>query len=288
MSLNREILSLFTRSPLWAIRPDAIAALLAGNLDTRAERPKTRSVGARPHKVAVIPVQGVLTKDGPAWLGSNYDGITEAAEQAAADPSVKHIVLAVDSPGGDVVGLPETAEALRSVAKVKPVTAMVDGMAASAAYWLTAQARDIHLTPSGEVGSVGVRMMHVDMSKALTDAGLNVTELSSGKYKTEWSPYHALSDDARADMQERLDTVHGTFLNYINSGRGSRATRQARETRFGEGRMFTAKDALAHGLVDRVQPTREFFKAVTQEPREVTALTPHRLQLALARARFAG
>ena len=63
----------------------------------QAAKPSTESRGS--HKIVIIPVQGVLTKDGPSWLGSSYDTITEAAEKAAADPAVKRVVLAVDSPG---------------------------------------------------------------------------------------------------------------------------------------------------------------------------------------------
>ena len=56
--------------------------------------------------MVVIPVQGVLSKDGPRWLGNSYEEISDAVEKAVADPSVKRIVLSVDSPGGEVTGLP--------------------------------------------------------------------------------------------------------------------------------------------------------------------------------------
>ncbi len=160
---------------------------LSGATGWEAAAPSTRMVGSRGEKAAIIPVQGVLTQDGPAYYGTNYQTIADAAEKAAADPDVKRIVLAVDSPGGSVTGLPETAAVLAAVAKIKPMSAVVEGVAASAAYWLTSQASDITLTPSGEVGSVGVRMMHVDQSRALDDAGITVTELHSGDFKTEWS-----------------------------------------------------------------------------------------------------
>src|SRR5580693_1261588 len=183
---------------LWAIREDymtrAVYARVYGSQSSagwRAARPSQRGEGKS--KVAVIPVQGVLSKDGPAWYGSNYEDIADAAEKAAANPSVSRIVLAVDSPGGEVTGLPETAQVLAQVAKVKPVSAIVEGQAASAAYWLTSQASDISLTPSGEVGSVGVRMMHTDVSKSLQDQGIKVTELFSGDFKNEWSPFSTLT-----------------------------------------------------------------------------------------------
>ena len=116
---------------LWAIRPEAVPTvvrLLA--LDTgkivagpeaaawAAAQPSMRGRGAG--KVAVIPVQGVLTNDGPAYYGSNYTTIANAAEKAAADPDVQRIILSVDSPGGEVTGLPETAALLASIAKQSP------------------------------------------------------------------------------------------------------------------------------------------------------------------------
>jgi capsid assembly protease len=295
-SLTRRI-ELLTRSALWAIRPETVCHLLLNLakpgpfsvLFPGFEAARPYSLGPKSNKVAVIPIQGVLTKDGPSWLGSNYDGINSALEQASADPSVKRIVLSVDSPGGEVTGLPETAAALASVAKVKPVSAMVEGMSASAAYWLTSQASDITLTPSGEVGSVGVRMMHVDVSKMLADMGYNVTELSSGNFKTEWSPFHPLTDEAKADMQTRLDAIHQDFLDAVTAGRGVRASQEIREARFGEGRMLPANKAVSNGMVDRLQASREFYKTVTpvqEEETPVHGLPTRRARVTLERKRF--
>jgi signal peptide peptidase SppA len=236
--------------------------------------------------VAVIPIYGLLTNDGPAHYGSNYLAIAAAAEKAASNPSVERIVLAVDSPGGDVVGLPEAADVLASVAKIKPVSAIVEGTSASAAYWLTSQANDITLTPSGEVGSVGVRMMHVDMSKMLNDSGFKVTELYSGDFKTEWSPYKPLTDAAKADMQGRLSAVHKNFVSAIARGRGIRTADFAAK-RFGEGRMFSADEALKHGLVDKVQAPHHFYRAVASPAAEqTTGFSPRRARLELERLRI--
>ncbi len=255
---------------LWAIAPNAMQAVLhritrhagkdeASLASARAASPTLQGRGT--NKLAVIPIQGVLTNDGPAYYGSNYQTISDAVEKAAADPDVKRIVLSVDSPGGQVAGLPETAAVIAAAAKTKPVSAIIEGTAASAAYWLASQASDITLTPSGEIGSVGVRMMHVDMSKMLDAAGYTVTELHSGDYKTEWSPFKPLSEDAQADMQTRLDATHADFLGAVAAGRGLRASVTMRKGRFGEGRMFSANDALRHGMVDRVQAPRAAMRA---------------------------
>jgi capsid assembly protease len=272
--MDHNCIDLFNRSPLWAIRPEALKTLIELSETWKVREGGIEAWGvAKPSlldtpdgtaKVACIPIRGVLTKDGPSWYGSNYDTITSALESAAADPAVKHIVLAVDSPGGEVTGLPETAAVLAQVAKTKPVSAIVEGTSASAAYWLTSQASSVTLTPSGEVGSVGVRMMHVDVSKMLEDNGYKVTELSSGDFKTEWSPYKPLSEEAKADMQTRLDATHNDFIKAIAEGRAGRASLEVRRNRFGEGRMFSANDALSHGLVDKLQSTRDFYRTIMQ------------------------
>lgn len=277
-------------SALWAITPEAVPMVvrfLTGQT-TDAERTVQpfKAPTASRSTVAVIPVRGVLTADGPSYFGSSYDGISSALEAAAGDPEVKHIVLAVDSPGGQITGLPETAATIAAVTKTKPVTALVDGTAASAAFWLASQANEVVLTPSGEVGSVGVRMMHVDMSALLEKAGYKVTELYSGDFKTEWSPFKPLSEEAKANMQSRLEATHADFINAVAAGRGARASEDAVASRFGEGRMYSAPNAKAHGLVDAIQPPRDFYKSIiTARTPAPAGLSPRRARLALERLR---
>jgi signal peptide peptidase SppA len=278
-----------TRS-VWAITPEGFAAFVSEMNGSRFALKayatlKPTTLGKNQSKVTVIPVKGVLTND-CSWCGTTYGSIADAAEKAAADPTVKRIVLAVDSPGGEVVGLPETASALQQAARQKPVHAMVEGMAASAGYWLASQASDITVTPSGEVGSVGVRMMHTDMSAALDDAGIKVTELFSGNYKTEWSPFKPLTDDAQDDMQKRLDAVHGNFIRAVGQGRGRRATAHISKARFGEGRMFDARDAVGHGLADSVQSAHDFYRALAQAKEGVDTSSVKRLRARLEAERL--
>ena len=291
--MKQFILALLSRSQLWAIRPEAVACALAAlepdavsnPIKWEAAQPSTRGNGA--NKIAVVPIQGVLTKDGPAWYGSNYDRISSAVSSAAADPEVKHIVLHVDSPGGEVMGCAETGAVIARAAKVKPVTAMVDGQATSAAYWLASQARNITLTPSGEVGSVGVRMMHVDVSKNLEDNGVKITELHAGAYKTEFSPYSPLTPEAAEKMQTRLDSTHQEFMAAVNAGRGTRATQEMRDGNYGEARVFSSGDAMGHGLVDAVLSSREFYSGLApQEPETAPSFpTRGRAQAAIAVSR---
>jgi signal peptide peptidase SppA len=280
---------LLTRSPLWAIKSeavlDAIARVTAVRVAGEWEAAKPSVQGKGSNKIAVIPIEGVLTKDGPSYYGTSYDTITSALESASADPAIKRVVLAVDSPGGEVTGLPETAAVLASVAKDKPVSAIVLGTSASAAYWLTSQAHDVTLTPSGEVGSVGVRMMHVDVSRMMDAMGYKITELHAGDFKTEWSPYKPLSEEAKTDMQTRLNAMHQDFINAVATGRGARASADIVQKRFGEGRMFGSSAAMSNGLVDKIQSAREFYRAVAPPQEETPSFGLPRAQLAIARQR---
>lgn len=286
----KNLMELLSRSPLWAVDPHGLNIHLAvmkvtaeGPIRWEATLPSTSGRGQ--NKTAIIPIQGVLTKDGPRYYGTNYDTITTAAEAAGADPNVKRVILSVDSPGGNVTGLPETAAAIAQLAKIKPVSAIVEGLSASAAYYITSQAHDITVTPSGEVGSVGVRMMHVDISKMLEDAGYKVTEIHAGNFKTEWSPFKPLTDEAKADMQTRLDEMHVDFISAVSTGRGARATDEIKANRFGEGRVFSAIAAKAHGMVDHIQPTRDFYRAAMPvEQEQAPAGLPRRARLDVVRA----
>lgn len=214
-------------------------------------------------KVCVIPILGPLSLDSDVvWYGgTTYGSIQDSIAQAAADPNVREIILLVDSPGGEVTGLPETADAIYRAAQDKPVTAMVTGMAASAAYYLTSQANHVMLTPSGSVGSVGVIMLHADVSKLLADMGVNVTAIFAGQYKTEFWPFFPLTDEAKASAQTQIDGLYQGFLDAVKRGRGGRATKAGIDSNFGDGRMLDAGEAVAAGMVDMVANVRDAFKS---------------------------
>lgn len=228
------------RSPFFALLETYAPQLLAG--------PAARVPFARNGKLAAgqVGIFGVLGQND--WFAdSDYADIRAGVRRAIADPSVKAIDLVIDSPGGSVLGLPETADVIREANRVKPVRAFVTGIAASAAYWLASQASTVTLTPSGEVGSVGVLDLHADITGALEKAGVKVTAVTAGEHKVERAPFTPLSEDARAHMQAEVNRWYGDFLSAIRRGRGARVP--ANST-FGNGRMLSSRDALAAGMVD--------------------------------------
>jgi signal peptide peptidase SppA len=228
------------RSPYFALLENFAPQLLAG--PEARPQPKTRTLAA-----GQIGVFGVLGLND--WFAdSDYSLIRASVRRALADPNAKTVDLVIDSPGGSVLGLPETADVIRAANRVKPVRAFVTGIAASAAYWLASQASTITLTPSGEVGSVGILDIHTDVTGALEKAGVKLTAITAGPHKTERAPFTPLSDDAKAHMQTGVNAWYGDFLGAVRTGRGARVS----SGNFGGGRMLSSREALASGMVDFV------------------------------------
>lgn len=216
------------------------------------------SVGGRPIRIlggtALLPIFGPLSPrmDLLTWLlgGTPLDAVGFALNTLVADPEVKTIVLVIDSPGGSVYGIEELASEIFQARGQKRIVALADPFAASAAYWLAAQAGEVLVTPSGMVGSVGVIAMHRDVSGAEQKAGVKTTTITAGQYKAEGSPFEPLSAEARAYIQQQVDEYHGMFVDALARGRRV-STSKVRED-FGKGRMLTAPAARAQGMVDRI------------------------------------
>jgi len=209
--------------------------------------------------VAVIPVTGFLTQK-PSLFSMIFGGTSVeavAAEVAAGmrDSSVSAIVLAVDSPGGSVHGVPEAAAKIRAARGPKPLFAVADPFAASAAYWIAAQADEVIGVPSSITGSIGVILAHSDLSGALEQAGIKVSLIRSGPNKDRSHPAEPLDDEARAELQGKVDYFARMFEADVAKGR--RVSVEKVRSDFGEGLTFTADAASKVGLVDRVATLEE-------------------------------
>jgi len=204
--------------------------------------------------IAVLPVYGVIAPRMNLLTqmsgGVSAEKLGTDISTLAADPNVSTIVLDVDSPGGAATGVPELAAKIRAAAAKKQVVAVTNHMAASAAYWLASQATEVVCTPSGEVGSVGVYMMHFDESQAFADAGIRPTVVRAGKYKAEGNPFEPLGSDARGEMQRVVNDWHTRFISDVAKGRGT-SQNDVREN-YGGGRTVFARDALRAGMIDRI------------------------------------
>jgi signal peptide peptidase SppA len=182
--------------------------------------------------------------------GTSLDAWTAQFKQALNDPRISAIVIVAASPGGSVDGCQEAADLVFSARGKKPVTAIADTTAASACFWVISGASEIVVTPSGQVGSIGVFCAHEDDSEALKKQGVKVSLISAGAFKTEGNAFQPLGDEARAAMQGMVDDYYGMFARSVARGRGVSVA----DVRggMGQGRMVTAQRAVALKMADRV------------------------------------
>lgn len=271
----------YVASAPWAMldtKMDEILALLAfraaGHQFT-AEEIQARIGGSPPPvaaskrgATAVIPLRGVIAHRMGAMEetsgGMSAERFTGMVNAAAADPSIGTILLDVDSPGGTVNGVSEAADAVFAARESKRVMAVANGFMASAAYWIASQAHEIAALPSlmePSIGSIGVFMVHMDLSKHLEQEGVKPTLIKAGKHKAGINPFTPLSDEQQAELQASVDTAYAAFVKAVARGRGVSAADV--KGGFGEGKALSAVDAKAAGLIDRIATFDETVARVT-------------------------
>jgi signal peptide peptidase SppA len=296
-----RVMAAFAETP-WAMdlgRLQALASLLerasldqeidvgadASSAEASAERQAAAAAGAK-QNVAVIPVYGVVAHraymvQGMCGTGGASAELLEAQIRAALDdPTVRSIVLDIDSPGGSVYGVAELAATIFEGREKKPIAAVANATASSAAYWIASAAHEIYVIPSGEVGSIGVFAKHVDTTKADEAAGKVTTVISAGKYKAEGAG--ALTDDAKAFVQSRIDAYYTDFVKAVAKHRGV-AVDAVREG-YGQGRALSAKPALDAGMVDGIATLSE---VISKYARRTTETANRSRADAIARIRVA-
>ena len=205
--------------------------------------------------VAVIPIDGTLMhKSG--YIGSSsgamgYDGLEAQITQALSDRDVKGILLDINSPGGEVSGVQALGDIIANADK--PVWAHANELAASAAYWLASQADRVILTPTAEVGSIGVLTAHGDYSQAMDKQGVKVTLIYSGAHKVDGHPYGALPEGVLSAIQADIDALRTQFAAAVARGRG--ITEQAALDT--EAALYRGQTAVEAGLADQVASFNE-------------------------------
>ena len=231
----------------------AKASILAGNL---ADLLKQN--GNTPYAVvdgiAVIEISGVLIHRG-GWIGqssgqTSYEGIAAQIEAAARDPSVRAVALEIDSFGGEVAGIFDLADQIRALRRNKPVWAFIAEHAFSAGYALASQADRILLPRTGAVGSIGVVVMHADLSDQLDQVGVRITLIHSGQHKVDGNPYEPLPESVRDDIQREIDVLRFLFAETVAAGRAGQVSQDAALAT--EAGTFRGTDAVAAGLADEV------------------------------------
>ena len=232
--------------------------------------------------VAIVQLAGPMVKRGGFiarlfGLTSTLD-VQRAVQAAAVDDDVETIVLMIDSPGGSVAGLAELADTVFAARRQKPVIAQIDGMATSAAYYIASQATVIHAGRADLVGSIGTRMILLDMSKMFEDAGIETVVIDTGEFKSAGVEGTEITERQRADFQRVVDGFQADFVAAIDRGR---QMTKAQIKQVSDGRVFRADEALDLGLVDAIKPADDTLAELQ------SAQPTRRRRTAAARARVA-
>ena len=246
MTNEGDALESATRLPAHA---SIIAKGLLGDFQAHGEAPYAVLDG-----IAVIDISGVLIHRG-SWIGessgqTSYEGITVQIEAAASDPAVRGVALEIDSFGGEVAGVFDLADRIRALRRAKPVWAFVAEHAFSAGYALASQASRILLPRTGAVGSIGVVVMHADLSGQLDREGVRVTLIHAGSHKVDGNPYAPLPESVRDDIQSEIDVLRFLFAETVAAGRARPLSQDAALAT--EAAIYRGTDAVAAGLADAV------------------------------------
>lgn len=260
MTLLPHVAARLFGAPLLIHRPklDVILAVLGprvGVTDLAAPvgyTPPERSASRANAKVAVVPIHGTLVRrtiglEAESGLTS-YAAIAGQIEAALDSPEVAAILLDVDSPGGESGGVFDLADRIRAAAHVKPVWAVANDMAFSAAYALASAATRVFVSRTGGVGSIGVIAMHVDQSEKDAQDGVRYTAVFAGDRKNDLNPHEPISDEAHAFLKAEVNRVYGLFVETVARHRGIEPS-VVRDTEAG---LFFGQAAVAIGLADAI------------------------------------
>lgn len=202
--------------------------------------------------IAVLPIYGTLvrrtvgleTESGMA----SYQELATMLDTAVADPNVAAILLDIDSAGGESGGVFDLADRVAAAAKRKPVWALANDMAFSAAYAIGSAASRFIVTRTGGVGSIGVIAMHADQSVKDAKDGVRYTTVFAGARKNDLNPHEPISDEAHAFLKNEVERVYGLFVETVSRNRGVSAD----AVRATEASIYYGADAVAAGLADAV------------------------------------
>ena len=212
--------------------------------------------------IAVIPIYGTLvrrTQGLEAQSGlTSYAGIAMALDTALTDPNVAAIVLDIDSPGGESSGVFDLADRIRAATAIKPVWAVANDMAFSAAYALGSAASRLIVSRTGGVGSIGVIAMHVDQSVKDQQDGIAYTAVFAGDRKNDLNPHAPITGEAQSFLQGEVNRIYDLFATTVAKHRGM-GVNTIKGT---QAALFFGADAVASGLADDVGTLDEAIRQI--------------------------
>lgn len=258
-SMNLNIVNLTVGGHLQAMHDDDALTIEAASPSER------RLQAARETGVYVLPIHGALVSRSAhldmCTTMTSYEDIRIQLQSALNDGSVEHIALDIDSPGGSAMGMIDLASEIYAARNLKPITAIVNFSAYSAAYGLASAASEIVLSNSSGVGSIGVIARHVDMSKRYEAEGVKITTIFAGARKADLSSDAPLSEEATAWLTELVQQNYAEFTDMVARNRGL-AVAAVRGTEAG---VYFGQQGIALGLADRIEPPQAAINRIAAQ-----------------------
>ncbi|MBV2132042.1 S49 family peptidase [Pseudomonas sp. MAP12] len=256
-----QIYSRVVNRPL-LVEPGMADALIDGWLRGGVEAGsggEPRQILERVGHVAVLDVSGPLIARAvePVCGASpvSYEGLMLAFDEIEADANITHVVLRMESPGGEAAQVFDLTDRMAELRSRKTLIAMVDDYAYSGGYAIAAACSEIWVTRTGGVGSVGVVIGHRDVSEANAKAGIKWTYVHSGALKVSGNPNEPLTEEARSVMQGESDRLYDLFTTSVAAYRGM-AVGAVRATEAG---IVFGQNAIDAGLADHLGTFRELM-----------------------------
>lgn len=226
-----------------------------------------------PEGVGVLRLQGMMMRGRSWWQDSvSTDEATAQVRAMGADEKVGAVLLHITSPGGYASSVKVLADAITALDEVKPVHAFIDGMGASAAYWVACQARSVAAADMALVGSLGTFTVLYDFSKAAEEAGIKVHVISTGPHKGD-APGAPVTDEDLEEARSLVEAMDAYFRKAVRDGREKLSAKDL--DALWTGRVWMAKelrsgedDAKSLGLVDRIETYEEVLERLTAPLRQ--------------------
>lgn len=272
----------------WAIMPDALkriqaaaGQLMRGEFDTATLQAQLAQAGGRSgltqmRDVAVIRLEGVLTRQlnflSFLFGGTSTEQVERDFQAAMTSPEIGAVLLLFDSPGGTVDGSAQLADTIFAWRGKKPIVALADGMAASAAAWIAAAADKFFLRgPTAITGSIGITATHVDLSQHDQAAGVRYTEIASTPRKGLGSPQAPLTDEGRDQITQQVEFLHAEFVRTLARFRGVTISQAMG---WATGDIFFAERAVEVGLADGLATPSHLIAKIAGPGKPQNSLQP--------------
>ena len=205
--------------------------------------------------VAVIEISGGLTYRAYNWWTTSYLDIRDSFRAAIADVRALSVVFLIDSPGGEVAGLFDLVDEIYKARGTKPIIAIADEAAFSAAYAIASAADEIYLSSTAQVGSIGVIAIHIDQSGYDKNLGLRYTAIFAGNHKNDFNPHEPLKSDGKELLQAHVDKLYDMFTAIVARNR-SMTQAAVIDTQAG---FYMGAAAVEAGLADGILSVRDIM-----------------------------